>query len=398
MTEKTEDNKNNLEENKNRDIIIPDEIKNNQHIYTEHIDEEYARGLAEKVMKPISDIWFRTKLVGWDETPERNNQETPLIFATNHSGMAFPWDAMLFAYKHTILTNFSKDSIRALTAPMLSASALMNPFTINGFWKKIGAIDATFLNFETMMFQNEKNVLVYPEGVPGIGKGFNNKYKLQELKTSFLRMSIKHKTDVFPFFCINGEYINPYSYNSKQVTKFINKIGIPFLPLGIMTLLLFLQPWLFYFGFPAQLTFVRGRRISPYKMTDKPYDEISQEEFKQMSAKIRKDWQEQLSENVKKYGKKPFDLKGLFKKMFKNLKSLPYALPSSWVILFHEYHKQYKKHGNSNFELKLGFFRNIWLIIKNPFLFFYFLPVIGWIPIAIKGYKGNTINKKNKKK
>ena len=390
-----EDNPDNKDIKKNADNVeITADLTENQKIYDEYVNTEYTKGIIDKVIAPIDKVWFRSKLIGWENIPERNNPGRPLIFATNHSGMAFPWDAMIFAYKHTLMTDYSKDSIRALTSPMLSQSALMNPFTIPKLWWRIGAIDATFFNFETMMFNNSKNLLVYPEGVPGIGKGFNRRYQLQELKTSFLRMSIKYKTDIIPFFCVNGEYINPYSYKSDFVTKVVNAVGIPFLPLGIITPFILLQPWLFYFAFPANLTFVYGKRIKPYEMIDKPYDKISQAEFKELSIKIGIKWQEQLSEGVRKYGKKPWDIKGLFRAMFKNFKLLPYALPTSWVLLFHEYERLYKKHGNTDFKIKLGFFRNIWILIKNPFVIFYFIPIIGLIPIAIRGYKGNTLKKK----
>jgi hypothetical protein len=111
----------------------------------------------------------------------------------------------------------------------------MNPFTIPNLWKRVGGIDATFLNFETMMYYKDHNILVYPEGVPGIGKGFDKKYQLQEFKTSFLRMSVKYKTDIIGISTINGEYINPWAYSSKFINRMMNKIGIPFLPLGFIT-------------------------------------------------------------------------------------------------------------------------------------------------------------------
>lgn len=375
--------------------FISEELKENQKIYYEHLDEEYAKGIAYEVVEKIDKVWFRSELIGWENMPQRNRPGVPLIFATNHSGMAFPWDAIIFAYKYTDYVGIeSNDAIRALSAPMLSKSALMNPFTIDGLWKKIGAIDATYKNFETMMYFEEKNLLIYPEGVPGIGKGFNRRYQLQELKTSFLRMSIKFKTDVVPFYCINGEYINPYSYNSNFINKIINKIGIPFLPLGIMTPFILLQPWIFYFAFPANLKFVLGKRIKPYEMIEKDYDEISQEEFKQLSAKIRKLMQSELDVNVKKYGKRPFRFGALIKNMLRNFKLLPHAFPTSWVIVFREFDKKYRKHKGKNVKIKTGFVRNFWLLIKNPFLIFYFIPILGLIPIAILGYRGNKLKNK----
>ncbi len=370
----------------------PEEIKNNLHIYYEHYDEEYTRSLF-KLMEPIRSLWFRSKFIGFENFPKRNNPERPLIFACNHSGMAFPWDAIVMGYEILKHFDFGPDAVRVLTSPMLSWSALMNPFTIHNLWKRVGGIDATFQNFETMMYYKDHNVLVYPEGVPGIGKGFDKKYQLQEFKTSFIRMSVKYKTDIVGISTINGEYINPWAYSSKFVNRLMNKIGIPFLPLGFITPFILLQPWLFYFGFPAKLIFVLGRRFKPYEMFDKPYEKISQEEFRKAAAKIRDLMQEDMDKAVEEYGKKPYNLKEFFLNIIKNFKKLPLYLPTSWPILFTDHHKEFVIKGNRQYKQKAGFFRNFWLMIKNPITFAYFIPILGWIPIAIKGYRDNKIDK-----
>ena len=185
----------------------------NKKIYWEHYDPVFLRNLIDQVMAVVDETYFRSRFVGFSELPQRNNPKRPLIYAGNHTGMSFPWDAMIFVggffKKHGYDTS---KSLRALTAPMLSKTALMNPFLMKDVWKKAGGIDANTLNFETMMEYQDSDLLIYPEGVPGIGKGFNKRYQLQRFSTSFLRMSIKYKTDIIPFATINGEYINPYSY------------------------------------------------------------------------------------------------------------------------------------------------------------------------------------------
>lgn len=379
-------------------VFAQEELIENLKEINELYDKNYTRAIVKHVAEPINKIWFRAEFVGWDEIPARNNPERPLILATNHSGMAFPWDAMVFGSLYNKMTDFGKDSARALTAPMLSQSNLMNPFEVPDLWKKAGAVDATFKNFESMMQQSDYNLLLYPEGVPGIGKGFNRKYQLQELKTSFLRMSIKYKTDIVPFYTVNGEYINPYSYNSNAVNKVVNAVGIPFLPLGFMTPLIILQPWMFYFAFPAKLTYVLGERIKPYEMTDKAYEDMSQKDFKEISAKLHDKWQKGLSDAEEKYGRKPYDLKSWFKNLKTNFKHFFAGFPVFWGILFYEFERLFKKHKNEDFEIKTGFFRNLYLFIKHPFVILLFIPVLGLIPMAIKGYKGNRIKKKKRKK
>ena len=384
---------NQLEEKKDNDLTEPtEEIKKHQYIYYEYFDKGYTTGLFD-ILKPISDNWFRSEFIGFENYPERNNPERPLLFACNHSGMAFPWDAILLGYEVNKHFNYNRDGIRALTSPMLSVSALMNPFTLNNLWKIAGGIDATFINFEAMMYYQDHNLLIYPEGVPGIGKGFDKKYQLQEFKTSFVRMSVKYKTDIIGISTINGEYINPYAYSSKFINHLVNKIGIPFLPIGIITPFILLQPWLFYFGFPANVKFVLGKRYKPYQDVDKPYDEITQEEFKLLAENIRQSMQKDMDEAVKEHGKKPFGWKSFFSRIFTNFKNIPQFLATSWSVLFIDYYNEYFEKGNKEYKQKSGFFSILWLMIKNPITFAYFIPILGWIPIAIKGYKQNTIAK-----
>jgi len=291
---------------------MTEEIKNNMYVLNHLFDIELSKAISRDVISLLDKTYFRSEMIGFEEQeyPQRNNPERPLIFASNHSGLAFPWDAMIFVNRILVLNNCDKNAIRALTAPMLSASNLMNPYQIPNFWKSVGGgVDATTLNFETMMQQNDFNVMIYPEGVPGIGKGFNRKYQLQKLSTSMVRMSIKYKTDIIPFAVVNGEYINPYTYSSPLLNKIINLVGIPFLPLGFITPLIILFPWIFYMGFPAKLIFIVGKRIKPYELTSKTFEEMNYEDFRLVADKIHEQMQQELSEAEQKYGKKPYQWK-----------------------------------------------------------------------------------------
>ena len=66
---------------------------------------------------------------------------------------------------------------------------------------------------------------------------------------------------------------------------------------------------MFYFGFPAKLTYVVGRRIKPYEWVTKPFEEISLDEFRAIAEKVRGLMQEDLNQAVEQYGKKPYKIK-----------------------------------------------------------------------------------------
>lgn len=369
-------------------------IEENKFIFDEHFRPDFVRAVNEQVLeKIINPTYFRPVFVGFDEVIERNNPERPVIIASNHSGMAFPWDAIVFGCGMFKKYGYEMDKLfRPLAAPMLSKTPLMNPFMIEDTWKKCGGIDATYLNFETLMHHPEGNILIYPEGVPGIGKGFNRKYQLQRLATSFIKMSVKYKTDIVSFATINAEYVNPYSYSLDPVNRISKRIGIPFFPLSIQTLLIFIQPWSFYLSFPAKMTFVKGRRIKPYEIIGKEYGEMTEDDFRHVRDEVGKMMQEDLSNAEAKYGEKPFNWREMWKASWINRKYFPYYYPFMWPFLFSEFERQMKKaKSGDDINIEIGWFSWLKWLAKSPIILAYYIPIFGWIPLLIKGYRRNRL-------
>lgn len=369
-------------------------IQENQKIYDEYFDEDFAVSMVETVGLALDKTYFRSVLVGFENLPKRNNPDVPLIFAGNHSGMAFPWDGMVLGARFLEQANGSyQNAFRPIAAPLLSKTKLMNPYMIPNFWKKTGCVDAYFKNFETMMFYQKSNVLVFPEGVPGIGKGFNRKYQLQRFSSSFIYMSLKYKTDIVPILTINGEYINPYSYSSNWLNRLVQKIGISFLPISPILILMLIQPWVFYMAFPAKLTYLMGKRIKYKELTDKNFEDLSKAELREIAENVRQIMQKQLDEGVLKYGQKPYRLGEFFKTLFQNWKFFPFSIPPAWPLLFAEFEQKYKlvEKSKKPLKLELNFFSAFRILFQNPILICYFIPIIGWIPLLIKGYWGNRL-------
>ncbi|GJM30707.1 MAG: hypothetical protein DHS20C17_33420 [Cyclobacteriaceae bacterium] len=352
----------------------------------------YAHSLVKNLIIPINDRYFKCKLIGFEPLPQRNKNGRPLIYISNHSGMAFPWDGVVFSSILFKNCNYQlKNAVRPLAAPALTQSNLMNAFMIKDFWKICGAVEARYQQFETLMNQQDSNVFVYPEGVDGIGKGFNHKYQLQRFATSFVRMAIKYQTEVIPFATVNGEYINPYVLSWPWLNKWSKKIGIPYIPIGFHTLLLLVFPWLFYYGLPAKLTYVRGETIRPYKMVDKPFEELTDFDIRAVRDKIKNKVQKELNMAVEKYGKQRFS-KGKFKgSTFKELLKLWYYTPLGWPLLFHEHHRLFMKNHGKPFNMKVSFWSGFKYLFRNPFTLSFYLPVIGWIPLLIRGYWKHNI-------
>ena len=380
------------------DTLPPPYIRANQHIYSDYFRAEFTQALDENVLQLLDRVWFRSELVGFEDYPQRNNPDRPLIFASNHSGMAFPWDAIIslsHLWRH-LLQRYGtlRDLPRPLSAPLLSATTLMNPYLVKNFWKKCGSVDATTLNFETMMYYQDHNLMLYPEGVPGIGKGFNRKYQLQRLATSMLRLSLMHGTDIVPFYTINAEYLNPYAYSFDWINRLTKKIGIPFLPITLLLLLVLVQPWAFYLALPAKLTFVMGTRIRPSDLTAKKHDELTRDEYLALSEQVRLRLQGEMDAAVATYGQHPFRWRELGQRIRQNWRYFPFFLPFAWPALFAEFERRFVRRGERDFHLHLDRPGTFWQMLwRNPLVLAYFVPLLGWVPLAIKGYRGNKLRK-----
>jgi 1-acyl-sn-glycerol-3-phosphate acyltransferase len=363
-------------------------VEQNKFIYDRWFDPDYAYSVQKNLGEELDRNYFRMRWVGFDEMPQRNTPDHPLIYFGNHSGMSFPWDAVMLSsgMLKRVGYNFS-DCWRVLVAPQLNRIRLMNAFLIKDFWRRCGGVDATTLNFETMMQYRDANLLIYPEGVGGIGKGFNRRYQLQRFATSFVRMSLKYKTDIIPISTVNGEYINPYSYSFNWVNRIANKLGMPFLPVTWLLLFLPVFPWLFYFAFPARLTFVRGTRMSPWQWIDKPFEQITREEIEAITERVRAQFQADLNAAVEEYGKEPYEGWRLLQLNLRNWNKLAFFHSPGWPLLFAEHERLYRKNKGKVFKLRTGPFSLLTALLRNPATWAFFIPILGWIPILYRGYQ-----------
>lgn len=403
------------EEKIEADTTLSPEIEANIGIFDEHFVLSYAKSLAKYVITPLEKYYFRAVFIGFDgdQFPTRNDPNRPLIFASNHSGMAFPWDGIIFASGLMRRGNYDLyKAVRGLSSPMLSKTKLMNPFLLPNFWKRAGGIDATTLNFDTLMHYSNSNILIYPEGIEGIGKGFDRRYELQKLSTSSLRMSLKYKTDIIPIATVNAEYVNPFSYSLSPLNELVRKIGIPFLPLGLTTLLVLVQPWMFYFAFPAKLIFVRGRRIKPYEMLKKSFEDITYQDLDVLRNKIHRTMQMELDMAVREYGQDPYHWNEFIESVWQNLHKIHFFIPITWAFVFTEHDRRYyalqeklKKYNQDTPEHAqarrvlieeaqadvedesiLGLVKNATMtLVANPQVLLFYLPVGGLVSMFLQG-------------
>jgi 1-acyl-sn-glycerol-3-phosphate acyltransferase len=352
------------------------------------IDWEFCRDLERGVLGDVLDRWFRATLIGAEKLPERG----PLIVAPNHSGNAFPHDAVVLdglLWRHAGRSRAGK--FRSVYTPQLAAVWWMRFYGIDNWWRRGGGVDMTFGNYDKLLERGDR-VIYYPEGVPGIGKGFLKRYQLQHFHSSFVVLADKHDTPIHPVAVVNAEWVNPTSVTFPWLNDLFRKlVGLPFFPVPTVFLAA-LFPFVFYLGFPCRMVFVVGDAIDVRALLREEMDglegEPDREAFVRVADRIRALAQQQLTAAVAAHGRKPWDVRGLLKSLGTIRGRIFRTTPLGWPYAFLQFARDRER------APARGLLHR-WL--RDLDILFFFLP-LGWIGIALMrvlrkppyGYRGLT--------
>lgn len=376
--------------------LVVDKIPERQEINSEFYPG-FAKYLSEKVFQDVIHSYFRAEIQGIENVPLRKEGEPPRIFYSNHSGMSFPWDAIVFNSIYWEKTGYhAKRQIRAMVAPILSASKVMNPYLLEKIWKRMGGVDATLENFEGLMRHADGDILIYPEGVPGIGKGFDRKYEIQQFSTSFLRMAIQYKAQIIPYYTINAEYCHPYSYRNDDLNSMVQKLGIPMIPLSPITALVPLIPFLFYLSFPVKMHFVIGKPITVHdRFGGRDIHSIKRQEIIQLRDELQSDYQKEIHRLVAIYGNDPFEVSSLMTEIQKKPELAATFSPAAWPFLMTHAYRVFFENQKEIKKLDLPGFLE--MMLMNADVLPFVTPLLGWpLLFMTKDFK-NDLSRKNEK-
>jgi 1-acyl-sn-glycerol-3-phosphate acyltransferase len=305
-------------------------------------DHEWAQSMVREVLAPMSDTWFRARIIGAEHVPETG----PVILAANHSGNAFPYDAIVLDSLLWRLGGMGAGAKwRTVYEYGLSLRWWMRPFGVANFWRRGGGVDMTFDNFDRLLARGDR-VLYFPEGVPGIGKGFNHRYELQRFSTSFLLLAARHQVPVCPVHIVNAEWVHPFGYTFKPIDwLFAHVFGVPFLPLPI-GLLAIVFPWIWYLAFPARLVIVVGKPLDVTGALQAEgvtsLDDPDRGALRKAARRVRMHVQAELDAAVRAHGNTRYGFGSLWRALRAARPHALRATPLGWPVAFirHERDRQ----------------------------------------------------------
>ncbi len=193
----------------------------------------------------------------------------------------------------------------------------------------------TFDNFDRLLARGER-VVYFPEGVPGIGKGFRRRYRLQPFHTSFITLAARHGAPVHPLYVINAEWVLPFSFTLPPLDRLMQRwFRVPFLPLPIAPLGM-VFPWAWYIAMPARLTFVVGEpidmaaEVAQAGVTD--LHDPQRDRLRAVAEGVRASMQAELDRLVRRFGGRPYQWRSLRRALARAWRKgrLRHALPPGW--------------------------------------------------------------------
>lgn len=302
----------------------------------EPFEPDYCRDLLKHAVGPLSDYYFRARVIGAEKLPAKG----PVVIATNHSGTAFPYDAIVFDFALWRRDGLRPEAkCRSVFEKELTLAWWMRPFGVDNLWRRGGGVDMTFDNFERLLARGDR-VIYYPEGVPGIGKGFQHRYQLQRFRTSFVRLAARHDVPIYPVSVVNAEWVMPFHVTFPPLDRIMQRFfHVPFLPLPA-GLLAVIFPWMWYLALPAHMTFVIGDPIDVWSVLHEvgvaDHDEPDRNALDRAAHRFRTLMQTQLDAQVARFGKRPYGwrslLSGLRKAGARGV--LRHVLPTGWPVTF----------------------------------------------------------------
>jgi 1-acyl-sn-glycerol-3-phosphate acyltransferase len=209
----------------------------------------YDPAYLEKVFplaKWFHDSYFRVEASGVEHIPA----EGRVLLVANHSG-TLPYDGAMI-----VTTVRIRHPQQRLIRSLVENVVYHFPY-LGMVLSRIGAVRACQEN-ATRLLEQDEPVLVFPEGIKGIGKLFSRRYRLQRFgRGGAIKLAMRTGAPIIPVSIVGAEESMPLL---TKVTWLARPLGLPYIPitptlpfLGPLGLIPYPTKWYIDFGEPMDM-------------------------------------------------------------------------------------------------------------------------------------------------
>src|SRR5690554_1046497 len=167
------------------------------------------------LLLPLYRDYFTVRTHGIENIPAQGRA----MVVGNHSG-GLPVDGAM-----VLASLFAEMDPPRLAQGMVEKFAQSLPF-LSHWFSRVGQFAGLPEHAERLL-NDDRLLMVFPEGVRGVGKLFKDRYKLERFGTGFIRLALATNTPVIPMAFIGGEEALPTAFHLKKMAKLI---GVPYIP------------------------------------------------------------------------------------------------------------------------------------------------------------------------
>lgn len=186
--------------------------------------------------------WFRVECHGIENLPSGR-----MLLVSNHGGQ-IPLDGVIIACA-AILDAKPPRFVRSMIERFISTL----PF-FSVWFPRVGQVLGSPENAKRLLEGGEA-LLVFPEGVKGISKTFDARYKLAPFGPGFMRLALETKSPIVPVAVIGAEEQYPSVTDFKKLSKMLGVPALPLIPqLAFGMMMPLPTKYRLYFGEPLHFT------------------------------------------------------------------------------------------------------------------------------------------------
>jgi 1-acyl-sn-glycerol-3-phosphate acyltransferase len=177
---------------------------------------ESLRSLSRRAYDPVYRKWFRAEWEGLEKIPTDGGA----LLVANHAG-AIPADAPVIM--HGIETELERPVYG------LADNYFRSLPVIGTLWSRVGGVPAHPDNAYRLLAEQDRLVLVFPEGAKGPAKTFDERYQLRRFgRGGFVEIAMRAGVPVVPIAVVGSEEAMP---TLAHIPGLARAIGAPYAPI-----------------------------------------------------------------------------------------------------------------------------------------------------------------------